>query len=188
MYENKFDWMSYCPSMIAARTIAIVAAVSAASAATYDGRSFRKPGETTFSVRTDIWKRVQQSLNSDGWLERNLRCSRSSFEIVVLRVTSNWSKLYSTLHSNTVFSIRDRVAVTLHYLTHSDGFAASGQVFGMSQTRTHEYVTQVTAVILTYLSDAVHFPRTTKEWIEVSDGFESARRRRDLLRDYLCKL
>ncbi|KAH9105449.1 hypothetical protein AeMF1_018731 [Aphanomyces euteiches] len=108
----------------------------------------------------------------DGWYLRNLRCSKVAFEKIVANVDARWLHVNLPLHHNTVFSIKDRVAVTIHYLTHSDGFAASGQVFGMSSTRAHGYVSEIVAVIMTYMNHAVRLPKSPAEWLEVARGFE----------------
>ena len=40
-----------------------------------DGRSFPTDPGTRYSIRNDIWDRVSQSDNCDGWFKRNLRYS-----------------------------------------------------------------------------------------------------------------
>jgi hypothetical protein len=76
----------------------------------------------------------------DGWFSRNFRCSKEAFNVIVARVEERWTEVHPELFRNAHFSIRDRVAVTMHYLTHADGLADSGHIFGISLSRSHVYV------------------------------------------------
>ena len=118
--------------------IAAVMAVTAASAIhgchsryNLDRRSFRDPIRRLYSYRNDTWARVQADPLYEGWFRVNLRCSKATFEIIVSRILIEWTTVNKPLHWNTHFQIRDRVAVCLHYLCHSDGLRMSGAVFGI---------------------------------------------------------
>ncbi len=58
-------------------------------------------------------------------------------------------------------------------MTHSDGFGSSGQVFGISESKAHSYVREVTAVILLYLQETIYLPQTTQEWADNAFDFEA---------------
>ena len=99
----------------------VVSAIAAAAlVATLDGRADRRSPIQRYSIRTDTWARVQAEPMLKGWFHRNLRCSRRVFDVIAQRIEDRWELRHAPLHHNFVFSIRDRVALTLHYLTHSD--------------------------------------------------------------------
>jgi hypothetical protein len=111
------------------RTYAAVAAALVA-VTTVDGRSIRAPSSRRFAIRTDTWARVQEDPLFEGWFKINLRCNKCSFETVVARIEDKWCQFNNPPHWNATFSIRDRVAICLHYLSHPSGYAQSSQVFG----------------------------------------------------------
>ncbi|KAF0738933.1 hypothetical protein Ae201684P_015329 [Aphanomyces euteiches] len=148
------------------KTSIIVAAValSAASAATFDMRSSRAPNKRQYAVRSKTWQGIKVGSGSDGWIKRNLRCSRQVFMKIVSLVNMKWSNFHAPLHHNTVFGIEDRVAITLHYSTHSDGLDQTAQLFGTSKTRGHVYIYQVIYILNKfYLREVVALPRTSEE-------------------------
>ncbi|KAF0727976.1 hypothetical protein Ae201684_014085 [Aphanomyces euteiches] len=153
----------------------MAAVIPATAAATGDGRSSRAEPCTKFSILSRGWSDVQAQDRMDGWFQRNFRSSQGAFELIVRRVEIKWSDVNDPLHHNAVFSIKDRVAVTLHYLTHSGGFAESGQVFGISESRAHCYVGEVVSVILLFLQDTIHLPQSVDEWTENALAFEHDR-------------
>jgi len=114
-----------------AAVMAVTAAATAVIAATIgavthynsalDRRSFRDPIRRLYSYRNDTWARVQADPLYEGWFRANLRCSKATFEIIVSRILDEWTTVNEPLHWNTHFQIRDRVAVCLHCLCHSDG-------------------------------------------------------------------
>jgi hypothetical protein len=118
---------------IAAVTAVLAATIGAVTHYTsvLDRRSFRNPIGRLYSYRNDTWARVQANPLFEGWFRANLRCSKATFEIIVSRILDEWTAVNEPLHCNTHFQIRDRVAVCLHYLCHSDGLRMSGAVFGM---------------------------------------------------------
>ncbi|KAG9411333.1 putative nuclease harbi1 [Aphanomyces cochlioides] len=154
-----------------AEHVVIVAATLAAVQVVLAVRSISRQS-TRFVLRTETWKTVQSSNEFGGLYKRNLRCSKTTFKAIVSRVQDRWLRVNERNHHNTVFGIRDRVAVTLFYLTHSTGFAEAGQVFGISATRTHHYVRQVTNVVLTYMEETIALPKTSTEWTTIMNGFE----------------
>ena len=96
-----------------------------------DKRSFRAPIRRLWSFRTDTWARVQADPLYEGWFRANLRSSKATFEIIATRIEDEWTTVHKPLHWNAHFLIRDRVAVCIHYLAHSDGLRMSGAVFGI---------------------------------------------------------
>jgi hypothetical protein len=131
-----------------------------------DGRSFRRPISRRFSNRITTWREVDSDETyNDGWFQRQFRCSKSAFNKIVERVEARWHMVNTVPHWNAVFSIRDRVAATMHYLTHSDGCDQSALVFGtacfsiylfvkgMGKSSVHRYVRQVIEVINLYTNE-----------------------------------
>ncbi|KAF0737409.1 hypothetical protein Ae201684P_006514 [Aphanomyces euteiches] len=152
-------------------TIVVGAALAAAVVAVAEATK-ASARQTTYSTRSDTCSRIKQSNDMDGWYMRNLRCCKDVFLLVVAKISNRWLLKNEPLHHNTIFDIEDRVAVTLYYVTHGDGFAVAGQIFGISSTRDHCYVSQVVAVILSCLEETVYVPRTTMAWMEIARGFE----------------
>ncbi|KAH9124864.1 hypothetical protein AeMF1_004435 [Aphanomyces euteiches] len=151
---------------------AIASALAAAeSVVAFNSSSRRKH---VFALRNRLWKRVKNGSGYDCWIKRNLRWSRSVFTKVVDLITDKWCQMHDPLHHNTTFSIVDRVAITLHYLTHADGFDQTAQVFSTSKTRAFVYTGQVIAIINKfYLKDFVSLPETVQAWENIADGFEA---------------
>jgi hypothetical protein len=115
---------------IAAVTAVLAATIGAVTHYTsvLDRRSFRDPIRRLYSYRNDTWARVQADPLYEGWFRANLRCSKAPR---LSRILDEWTAVNEPLHWNTHFQIRDRVAVCLHYLCHSDGLRMSGAVFGI---------------------------------------------------------
>jgi hypothetical protein len=105
----------------ATAVIAATVGVVAHCLLTLDGRSFRNPIRRLYSYRNDTWETVQADPLYEGWFRANLRCSKATFEIIATRIEGKWMSVHGPLHWNTHFQIRDRVAVCIHYLCHSDG-------------------------------------------------------------------
>ncbi|ETV73023.1 hypothetical protein H257_12061 [Aphanomyces astaci] len=73
-------------------------------------------------------------------------------------VEDKWDDVHGPLHHHTTFCVVDRVAVALHYLSHSDG----------------QYCVQVCKVIRQrYLSAVVCLPTRRPDWEKVRLGFVS---------------
>ena len=131
--------------------VAVTAAVAVFGAATAavvgrDGRSNPTQRRRIFTYRSDLWKKVQTTpAMYNGWYQRKLRMPKRAFDAIVGKVESRWTQVNRPLGRNTVFCIRDRVAVTLFYLTHSTGLDVAGALFGISKTRSSVYFRQVTA-------------------------------------------
>jgi hypothetical protein len=69
--------------------------------------------------------------------------------------------------------IVDRVAVTLHYLSHSSSFIQSKNMFGMGKATAIRFVEQVLAVIVDKLAPIhVALPETSAQWERNAQGFE----------------
>jgi len=152
---------------------AVVAAVLAV-VATLDGRSNRAPRQNTYTVPSITWQTVQNKPRMDAWFTRYLRCTKATFLRIALRVEDHWEEIHKPLHHNTNFLVQDRVAVTLHYLTHSDGYDSTAALFGISKTRTFEYCRQVYQVLtFSILPDVIHLPRTSEDWEAIRLGFET---------------
>jgi hypothetical protein len=149
-----------------------------ASAAVYvaiaqDRRSIRRQREILYSIRNTTWKSVQNNpLYYDGWFKRNLRCSFTVFNKICNKIEAHWYLVNKIPGNTTVFSIRDRVAVSLYYLMNGGTFHSAGNVFGISKTRTIAYVNEVIRVLLTYRKNTIKLPNSYNDWKIVVKGFE----------------
>ncbi|KAJ3403117.1 putative nuclease harbi1 [Chytriomyces hyalinus] len=161
--------------------VAAVAAVVAVTAAVateegiYDWRSERMPRKRLYSMRLSQWKEAQQNdLYDDGWFTRNLRCRRATFELLSAKFELEWTPTNPPLGHNAVFSIRDRVAVTLNHLTSGNAYHTAGSLFGMSRTRACQYIAQVIKVIVEVFSQsAIKLPSCEDEWRHVAEEFKA---------------
>ena len=107
-----------------------------------DGRSMRRGAQRKFSIRHNTFKSMDEDERYDlGWFRRELCCSKAMFNVIVSRVESRWIEVNEPLDPfRAIFSIRERVALTLYHLAHKGTYAASGYVFGISKTRALAYV------------------------------------------------
>lgn len=70
---------------------------------------------------------------------------------------------------------RDRVAVVIHYVTQSNGFAMSGHVLGIIKTRAYTNSWESIPVIHKYyLQQLIWLPTTDRKWCDICDGFKNA--------------
>ncbi|KAF0702872.1 hypothetical protein AaE_015662 [Aphanomyces astaci] len=129
-----------------AECAAVLAAVTAALTP-FDGRSNRGPIENNFVVPNNTWLLVKSTTSLNAWFTRHLRCPRPTFNRIVDSIGTAWPTVHPALHDLNHFGIDDRVACTLHYLTHSDGYESTAALFGISKTRAYEYCNQVFAVV-----------------------------------------
>ena len=105
--------------------------------------------------------------------ETYMRCSGRSFETIVTMVERHWEEVNAPLGQNAYFQIRDRVAATLHYLTHPDAFNELNAVFGMSKASAVRYVWQVINVLLVKLGPkSIRLPQTDEERVQSAKEFE----------------
>ncbi|ETV73918.1 hypothetical protein H257_11243 [Aphanomyces astaci] len=117
---------------------AVLAAVTAALTP-FDGRSNRGPIENNFVVPNNTWLLVKSTTSLNAWFTRHLRCPRPTFNRI---------------------GIDDRVACTLNYLPHSDGYESTAAFFGISKTRAYEYcATKESLGVAAFLAtlDEVHY-------------------------------
>jgi hypothetical protein len=71
----------------------VFATTIATVAATTDGRSFRAPRSTTYTIRTCPWNPAAQDPGGkEGWFRNNLRCSYSNFLKLVRLVEQHCRK------------------------------------------------------------------------------------------------
>ncbi|KAG9400728.1 hypothetical protein AC1031_010167 [Aphanomyces cochlioides] len=137
--------------------VTMAAMIAATAAATADGRASRAQPSRKFTIRSQAWADVQAQTGMDG--------CEGAVEVIVRRIQYRWDDVNEPLHHNTIFTIKDRVAVA-HYFTHSGGYAESGQVFGISESRAHCYVGQVMPVIMLFLQDTILLPQTMNDWAD----------------------
>jgi hypothetical protein len=159
--------------MIPKTTLMVVVAVVMVALQKSDGRSSRSSRKQRYTYVNATWKQVLKSAESGGWFTQTLRMERSYFEAIVLRVERRWLEKFEPLGPNVTWDIQDRVAVAIHYYTHSSNLATTGAVFGISKTSVHRYVWQVTTIILLYQSETIALPDNNDKWRVISDGFET---------------
>jgi hypothetical protein len=155
---------------------AVVGAVMALLSHSIDGRTFRGPIQQRFSVRNDTWAQVESDeLLSRGWFARELRCRKSTFDRIADMVEAKWNLHFPFPDPvKSVFTIRERVAVTIYHLTHCCSYSSSGSEFGMSKSRTILFVNQViTVLLLSYKKRFIHLPRNHNEWMQNASEFEA---------------
>ncbi|KAF0714906.1 hypothetical protein AaE_011466 [Aphanomyces astaci] len=127
-----------------------------------------------FTVKPSAWNTVKTDHTYAGWYKTHLRCGPSVFFIIAQKVEDKWDDVHSPLHHHTTFCVVDRVAVALHYLSHSDGYSTTAALFGISLTCARQYCVQVCQVIRQrYLSAVVCLPTRRPDWEKVRLGFES---------------
>jgi hypothetical protein len=131
--------------------------------------SGRRPPSQILTVANNQFKNVEASGNL-AWYREHLRVTRSSFDQIVALIKEKHSK---KSYWNEKHDFRAQVAAALHYLTHESGAAATGSVFGMSQSSVHRYVDQFIAAALKWKEIVIKFPTTENEWEKISAGFES---------------
>lgn len=137
-----------------------------------DGRNAPRERLTRYSIRNSTWKKVVSNELYSGWFRRNLRLSKESFFIIAGAIEDYWHLEYHDPHHNTIFSIQERVALTIHFLCTESGYATAGNLFGLSRTSAHRYVEQVMNILLKYFIKIVSFPSTNEHWENVAVGFE----------------
>jgi len=109
----------------------------------------------------------------DGWYRDQFRCSRDTFDFIENEIRKKWNFINKNPGHNTYFQIKERVAFTIHYLTHGGAIQDSAKVFGMSKTSAQRYLWEVIDVLLVQLSpEYLHLPRNNKEWMITVEGFD----------------
>jgi hypothetical protein len=167
--SNKQAVVRIFASVMAARYMAIAAATVVS---TIDGRSWRQPASRRFSSRITPWHEVEEDPSfDDGWYRENFRCNRASFDAIAQIVEDHWLELHPPLGENNVFSIRTRLAATMHYLCHAGSLSETATTFGMSKATASRCVWQVIDII--NHSFTISLPTTTEEWKTLKDGFKA---------------
>ena len=152
----------------------ITTAILAISGAPSDGRSWRRRATIGWSIRESQFSTADQQARFDeGWFKNHFRCNKSSFDKIVEFITIAWDTVNSAIGHNAHFFHRHRVAVCLHYLTHSGSVVESADVFGMSKASAMRYIDQVISVIIRCLGKKfIRLPESLDEWEDLSKGFE----------------
>ncbi|KDO32214.1 hypothetical protein SPRG_03430 [Saprolegnia parasitica CBS 223.65] len=97
----------------------------------------------------------------------HLRCTRFVFECICMNIVSAWPLAHPPLRRHNMMDINDRVTVTLHYLTHYDGYESTGVLFAIAKTRVVECCNQIFVVVALLASDTVALSSTHAVWEEV---------------------
>ena len=157
----------------AAKAVIFATAFAAASVTTIDGRSSRSDVISLHSTTECQWKIVLALPELfSGWFKTNLRCSFETFNHIVEIVERNWTEVNRPLGNNTVFFIKDRVAVTLNYLGHPGSIVNSKNLFGMGKTSALRFIWEVIAVLSgPVLIEVIQLPSTMAQWESVAAGF-----------------
>lgn len=141
--------------------------------ANLDGRNQRAPISRKFSSRITPWHSVMShDIYHDGWCQVNLRCNMASFKRIVEIIKLKWSEVNNPIGRNAFFLHRERVAVTMHYLSHSGSIRDSAQCFGMGKASALRYVDEVLRVIISMKSSVIYFPKSSEQLCSIANEFE----------------
>ena len=106
-------------------------AIAMVSAEATEGRRDRQKSTQVFSSRLSQWRVVNNdSVYFTGWFKDMCRCTKATFDLILGAVTECWDIMLLPA-PNAVFRIPERVAVTIHYLTHAGSIVDSAKVFGI---------------------------------------------------------
>ena len=134
--------------LVVIATAVTTAIVSVLSVITGDGRSFRQPSKRRHTCGVSSWGYVEGTDQyHEGWYRDQFRCKRKTFDVVCDLVQKHWHLCNKPMKHNNKFLIRDRVAVTLHYLTHSESLCEGAKHFGMSLSTASRSVWEVVNVV-----------------------------------------
>lgn len=158
----------------AAVTVAQAAILISAVALCTDGRSFRKARKRRMAVGLSSFRAADvDSRCNDGWFRAELRCTKTTFNKICELVELEWRRHHGRTGHNACFAIRDRVAVTIFYLTHSGSVRQAAGTFGMGKTSALRFIWEVIEIIVGPLrKQYIVEPGSHDEWIRVARGFE----------------
>jgi hypothetical protein len=162
---------------VAALSTLFAAYVVAVVASEYekDGRSWKGPKSRRFACRTSQFSEADSNpIFDDGWFPETLRCTKASFNVIVEMIEKEWAIVHRRVPAhNSNFSIRERVAVCIHYLTHSGSLADSAKIFGMGRSSVWRYIEEVIQILITRIGPSVvKLPESLEEWERCSQEFE----------------
>ena len=132
-----------------------------------DGRSWRRPKSRRFALRmSSFLKAYEMEEYHEGWFMETLRCTKHSFDSLVALIEEQWEAIHGHFPAhNAVFSVKERVGVCLHYLTHSGSLADSAKIFGMGRSSVWRFVEEVTEILILKIGPKViRLPQTIDEW------------------------
>jgi hypothetical protein len=141
-----------------------------------DGRSYRQTPSRRYSMRNSLFAVADlNEMYDDGWFRIAFRCNKRSFNSIYEMVSRRWREIHEDVAHNAVFGVRDRIAVTLYYLTHSGSFSETAQVFGMSKSTAVRFFKEITDILVDSMaSEIIRLPvRNDPEWQTLSNGFEA---------------
>ena len=85
-----------------------------------DGRSSRSASTRKFAIRRSQFQTaLENHAFDDGWFFYQFRCNRASFEYILDLINGFCLDSNDAIDEKACFFIRDRAAVTIHYLAHS---------------------------------------------------------------------
>ena len=138
-----------------------------------DGRSFRSAITKRYSSRITAWNTIiYEDIYHEGWCRVHLRCNMHSFLSIVNLITSKWHEVNLPIGRNSYFFHRERVAVTIHFLTHGGTVSDSAQCFGMSKSSALRFISEVIRVLVNLRDSIIFFPRTNTDLIKTAEEFE----------------
>lgn len=160
-------------NMLAISTVVVAVALITVLIVSVDGRKCRFSISRRYSSRVTQWNSVLlYDIYHDGWCRINLRCNMNSFLHIADLIQGKWNEVNSPIGKNAYFFHRERVAVTLHFLTHSGAVHESAQCFGMGKASALRYIDEVIQVILSIKTQIVSFPKTAEQLNKLADEFE----------------
>ncbi|KAJ3302276.1 putative nuclease harbi1, partial [Blyttiomyces sp. JEL0837] len=149
--------------------------LAVATSVDVDARAFRNPISRRFSSRVTQWHLADSDPIFDhGWFFERFRCRRETFDSIVQMIENAWNQVHQPVNIRAHFSIRERVASTLSFLTHQGNLRDTGHHFGMGKASVQRYVWQVIAVLLIVLKKQyVKLPACSAEWKLCQEGMEA---------------
>ena len=109
-----------------------------------DGRSMRSNVSRSFTIRQSQLEMADSCSDFDnGWFFDHFRCSKSSLDFICSLVEDHWLQTNCEINHNALFFVRERVAVTLYFLTHSVNIVSSAKMFSMSKSSAIRFIWQV---------------------------------------------
>lgn len=142
--------------IVAAVLVTIAAVIPVVTLFVSDKRHFRNPRSVRFFHRgpLQVWREIDSDPAFDqGWFSTKFRCV---FDVICSRIDERWAAIHTRRPAtNSIFKIRDRVSVTLFYLTHPTSYEQAGSTFGTSKTRSTVYIHQVIDVVNSFFDATV---------------------------------
>ena len=144
---------------------------------TLDGRSYRRSPSKKSSTRVSEWYTVEQDdkFNTTYYVDQ-FRCTKDTFNRICDLIKVNWDQVNRPIPKRAIFSLRQRVALTLHYFAHEGSISQSARSLGMGKASAVRFINEVQRVLVGRLSKQyIKMPSTASEWEVIKEGFQRKR-------------